>query len=147
VGRFVSSAWVFDFPWTGGAALALAASCAAAVGVNVSQFACLGRFSAVSFQVLGHAKTVAVLVGGWAFLGDDISTKQALGMALAVAGMVGYGVASSAAAAPVPGGAGGLRGKASAADDADIATVAKASGGRAPGGAGGTSPYRIKATV
>ena len=90
---------------------------------------------------------MAVLVGGWAFLGDDISTKQALGMALAVAGMVGYGVASSAAAAPVPGGAGGLRGKASAADDADIATVAKASGGRAPGGAGGTSPYRIKATV
>jgi dTDP-4-amino-4,6-dideoxygalactose transaminase len=40
-------------------------------------------------------------------------------MALAVAGMVGYGVASSAAASPVPGGAGGLRGKASAADDAD----------------------------
>jgi solute carrier family 35, member E3 len=42
---------VFDYAWSGGAARLLALSCAAAVAVNVSQFACLGRFSAVSFQV------------------------------------------------------------------------------------------------
>ena len=42
---------VFDYAWTPGAARLLVLSCVAAVGVNVSQFACLGRFSAVSFQV------------------------------------------------------------------------------------------------
>ena len=45
--------------------------------------------------MLGHSKTVLVLLGGWAFLGDRVSSRQAFGMALAVAGMVAYGVASS----------------------------------------------------
>ena len=42
-------------------------------------------------QVLGHSKTVCVLLGGWAFLGDKVAPKQLLGMALAVFGMVLYG--------------------------------------------------------
>ena len=46
-------------------------------------------------QVLGHSKTMLVLLGGWAFLGDHVSLKQLCGMALAVIGMVLYGVASS----------------------------------------------------
>lgn len=46
-------------------------------------------------QVLGHSKTILVLLGGWLFLGDVITVKQAGGMVLAVAGMVGYGIASS----------------------------------------------------
>ena len=45
--------------------------------------------------MLGHSKTVLVVLGGWAFLGDKMSSRQALGMALAVAGMVAYGIASS----------------------------------------------------
>ena len=56
----------------------------------------------VLMQVLGHSKTVLVLLGGWAFLGDKVSGRQALGMALAVAGMVAYGVASSQCG-PLPG--------------------------------------------
>lgn len=39
-------------------------------------------------------KTVCVLLGGWAFLGDHITSKQLLGMAIAVAGMVLYGFAT-----------------------------------------------------
>jgi len=50
---------------------------------------------AVHAQVLGHSKTVLVLLGGWAFLGDHVSGRQAFGMALAVVGMVAYGMASS----------------------------------------------------
>lgn len=49
----------------------------------------------VPAQVLGHSKTVLVLLGGWAFLGDKVSGRQAFGMALAVAGMIAYGLASS----------------------------------------------------
>jgi hypothetical protein len=49
--RHVSRAWVFNYEWTAAALACLLVSCALAVGVNLSQFACLGRFSAVSFQV------------------------------------------------------------------------------------------------
>jgi solute carrier family 35 protein E3 len=97
---YVVDAWVLDFNWSTAAAVTLGASCALAVLVNLSQFACLGRFTAVSYQVLGHSKTILVLLGGWLFLGDVITAKQAAGMVLAVAGMVGYGIASSQEAAP-----------------------------------------------
>lgn len=53
-------------------------------------------------QVLGHSKTMLVLLGGWAFLGDKVSLKQLAGMALAVLGMVFYGVASSQCASHPP---------------------------------------------
>ena len=42
-------------------------------------------------QVLGHSNTVCVLLGGWLFLGDRVSPKQLMGMALAVFGMILYG--------------------------------------------------------
>ena len=45
-------------------------------------------------QVLGHSKTVCVLLGGWAFLGDQISFKQLMGMLVAVTGMILYGFAT-----------------------------------------------------
>lgn len=39
-------------------------------------------------QVLGHSKTILVLLGGWLFLGDSATGRKLLGMGLAVAGMV-----------------------------------------------------------
>eukprot|EP00891_Asterochloris_glomerata_P006769 jgi/Astpho2/6769/Aster-07215 len=97
IDRLVSGLWVFNYEVNVPALTILSISCGCAVFVNVSQFMCLGRFSAVSFQVLGHSKTILVLVGGWAFLGDTVSQRQLAGMALAVAGMVAYGVESSKA--------------------------------------------------
>lgn len=38
--------------------------------------------------MLGHSKTILVLLGGWAFLGDAATSRKLLGMGLAVAGMV-----------------------------------------------------------
>lgn len=126
--RYITGDWVQAYAWSRASALLALASCAAAVGVNVSQFACLGRFSAVSYQVLGHSKTITVLVGGWAIFGDLITARQAFGMLLAVAGMVGYGVASSsspAASAPA-GAAGGAAGSASSAGAAGASSTATA---------------------
>ncbi|KAL4443256.1 hypothetical protein ABPG75_010993 [Micractinium tetrahymenae] len=93
--KLVSSDWVFTYEWSTPALVVMVASCSLAVLVNVSQFMCLGRFSAVSFQVLGHSKTILVLLGGWAFLGDTITGKKFCGMLLAVSGMVWYGKASA----------------------------------------------------
>ena len=43
------------------------------------------------YQVLGHVKTVLVLLGGWLIFGDRITLLQILGIAVAVSGMVLYG--------------------------------------------------------
>ena len=42
-------------------------------------------------KVLGHAKTILVLLVGWALLGDTINRTQLFGMALTIIGMVLYG--------------------------------------------------------
>lgn len=71
-------------------------SCTIAVGTNLSQFICIGRFTAVSFQVLGHMKTILVLVLGFIFFGrEGLNLHVVLGMILAVLGMIWYGNASS----------------------------------------------------
>lgn len=65
-------------------------SCSLAVFCNVSQYLCIGRFSAVSFQVLGHMKTVCVLTLGWLLFDSELTFKNITGMILAVVGMVIY---------------------------------------------------------
>lgn len=74
----------------------IALSCTIAVGTNLSQFICIGRFTAVSFQVLGHMKTILVLILGFLFFGKEGLNRQVvIGMTIAVIGMVWYGNASS----------------------------------------------------
>lgn len=71
-------------------------SCTIAVGTNLSQFICIGRFTAVSFQVLGHMKTILVLIMGFFFFGKEgLNLHVVFGMIIAVIGMIWYGNASS----------------------------------------------------
>ncbi|KAG8369273.1 hypothetical protein BUALT_Bualt15G0134300 [Buddleja alternifolia] len=71
-------------------------SCTIAVGTNLSQFICIGRFTAVSFQVLGHMKTILVLILGFLFFGKEgLNMHVVVGMIIAVFGMMWYGNASS----------------------------------------------------
>jgi hypothetical protein len=56
----------------------------------MSQYLCIGRFSATSFQVLGHMKTVCVLILGWILFDSALTIKNILGMLLAIMGMVVY---------------------------------------------------------
>lgn len=92
VDKEVSGGWAGHYVITMPALSLIVLSCLISVGVNVSQFMCLGRFSAVTFQVLGHTKTILVLLISWLALGESMSSKKLAGMALAVAGMVAYGV-------------------------------------------------------
>ncbi|GIL65307.1 hypothetical protein Vafri_19112 [Volvox africanus] len=95
VDKAVTSAWLPRYEWSVPAMTCLFWSCAVAVLVNVSQFMCLGRFSAITFQVTGHTKTVLVLISGWLFLGEAISARKLTGMITAVAGMAAYGYFNS----------------------------------------------------
>lgn len=42
-------------------------TCFLALMVNLCSFGLIGRTSAITFQVVGHAKTCLVLVGGYVF--------------------------------------------------------------------------------
>ncbi|KAG9132327.1 hypothetical protein Leryth_013000 [Lithospermum erythrorhizon] len=71
-------------------------SCSLAVFCNMSQYLCIGRFSATSFQVLGHMKTVCVLLLGWMLFDSELTIKNIFGMLVAVVGMVIYSWAAEA---------------------------------------------------
>eukprot|EP01026_Neomeris_dumetosa_P028628 TRINITY_DN2320_c0_g1_i7.p3 TRINITY_DN2320_c0_g1~~TRINITY_DN2320_c0_g1_i7.p3 ORF type:complete len:345 (+),score=20.86 TRINITY_DN2320_c0_g1_i7:49-1083(+) len=97
IDQLVTRKWIMDYTYSVSALVCLFATCAIAVVVNISQFMCLGRFTATTFQVLGHTKTLLVLIGSWLLLGESITIRQLFGMLLAVLGMVFYGIAAQAA--------------------------------------------------
>ncbi|KAK6150544.1 hypothetical protein DH2020_015476 [Rehmannia glutinosa] len=84
------------FHYTSTSTMFIVLSCAIAIGTNLSQFICIGRFTAVSFQVLGHMKTILVLILGFLFFGKEgLNLHVVVGMMVAVVGMIWYGHASS----------------------------------------------------
>ncbi|XP_047321956.1 UDP-rhamnose/UDP-galactose transporter 2-like [Impatiens glandulifera] len=87
---FLSQNSIRDYKWSSGAIGFILLSCTLAVFCNVSQYLCIGRFSAVSFQVLGHMKTVCVLTLGWILFDSELTMKNIMGMIIAVLGMIIY---------------------------------------------------------
>lgn len=59
VDYYVVDAWVLDFQWNVAAAVVLASSCALAIAVNVSQFACLGACAIAAAAVAPHLPSEA----------------------------------------------------------------------------------------
>ncbi|CAN1828822.1 UDP-rhamnose/UDP-galactose transporter 5 [Linum perenne] len=87
---------VDSYPYSSISVMFIVISCTIAIGTNLSQFICIGRFTAVSFLVLGHMKTILVLILGFVFFEKDgLSFQVVVGMIIAVAGMIWYGNASS----------------------------------------------------
>lgn len=93
---WLTSKKVYQYDFSVPSLFFIVLSCTIAVGTNLSQFICIGRFTAVSFQVLGHMKTVLVLILGFFLFGrEGLNMQVVLGMMLAIVGMVWYGNASS----------------------------------------------------
>ncbi|KAM0950426.1 putative sugar phosphate transporter domain-containing protein [Dioscorea sansibarensis] len=90
VDYYLNKISLLNYHFTGGASLFILLSCSLAVFCNLSQYLCIGRFSATSFQVLGHMKTVCVLILGWILFDSALTVKNILGMLLAVVGMIIY---------------------------------------------------------
>eukprot|EP00013_Stygamoeba_regulata_P003340 CAMPEP_0177631060 /NCGR_PEP_ID=MMETSP0447-20121125/1547_1 /TAXON_ID=0 /ORGANISM="Stygamoeba regulata, Strain BSH-02190019" /LENGTH=310 /DNA_ID=CAMNT_0019132517 /DNA_START=119 /DNA_END=1048 /DNA_ORIENTATION=- len=65
-------------------------SCFFAFLVNMTSAFIIGRLSALTYQVLGHAKTIAVLTVGILYFGNSVSTAGAVGMAVAGGGVAWY---------------------------------------------------------
>ncbi|KAJ0085838.1 hypothetical protein Patl1_09564 [Pistacia atlantica] len=90
VDYYLNGKFITNYRMSTAAILFILLSCTLAVFCNVSQYLCIGRFSATSFQVLGHMKTVCVLTLGWLLFDSEMTFKNIMGMVLAVMGMVIY---------------------------------------------------------
>ncbi|KAL7127251.1 hypothetical protein ABFS83_14G243000 [Erythranthe nasuta] len=65
-------------------------SCLIAVFVNLSTFLVIGKTSPVTYQVLGHLKTCLVLGFGYTLLHDPFTTRNIVGILIAIVGMLLY---------------------------------------------------------
>ena len=66
-----------------------------AVVINASQVVCIDKFSATGAQVLGHAKTVSVLVIAWFVDNSDdaeLRAREFIGSTIALLGLIAYGL-------------------------------------------------------
>jgi len=65
-------------------------SCVFAFGVNLSCYLIIGKTSPLTYSVVGHVKTIGVLVIGFVAFHEQTTTKHMLGLMLAFAGIVWY---------------------------------------------------------
>mmetsp|Transcript_9980 Transcript_9980/g.22417 ORF Transcript_9980/g.22417 Transcript_9980/m.22417 type:complete len:345 (+) Transcript_9980:166-1200(+) len=68
----------------------IALSCLLALGVNVSNYLVLGKTSPLTYQVLGHMKTVLILVLGFLFFNRVLDLRNVAGIGVAMVGVVAY---------------------------------------------------------
>jgi solute carrier family 35 protein E3 len=65
-------------------------SCAFALGVNISNYLVLGKTSPLTYQVLGHLKTVFILVLGFVMFNKPVDSRNLMGIVIAMVGVVAY---------------------------------------------------------
>jgi solute carrier family 35 protein E3 len=58
--------------------------------VNLSTFLVIGATSSLTYNVVGHVKTVIILTGGVVFFGDAMPLKKLAGIFVAMCGIVWY---------------------------------------------------------
>ncbi|KAK9844032.1 hypothetical protein WJX81_002459 [Elliptochloris bilobata] len=78
----------FSYTWPAVAAIAISA--VLGLLVSLSTFLVIGATSSLTYNVVGHIKTVIILTGGCMFFGDEMPLKKFLGIATAMMGIVWY---------------------------------------------------------
>lgn len=58
--------------------------------VTLSTFLAIGASSSLTYNVVGHIKTVIIICGGVIFFDETMPWKKAMGVAVAMAGMGWY---------------------------------------------------------
>jgi len=58
--------------------------------VSLSTFLVIGATSSLTYNIVGHLKTVIILTGGVVFFGDNMSRDRLIGISIAMAGIAWY---------------------------------------------------------
>lgn len=69
---------------------AILVSAALGLLVSLSTFLVIGATSSLTYNVVGHLKTIIILSGGVLFFGDKMPPKKLLGVAVSLGGMMWY---------------------------------------------------------
>eukprot|EP00465_Bigelowiella_longifila_P013103 CAMPEP_0185262192 /NCGR_PEP_ID=MMETSP1359-20130426/10407_1 /TAXON_ID=552665 /ORGANISM="Bigelowiella longifila, Strain CCMP242" /LENGTH=120 /DNA_ID=CAMNT_0027849053 /DNA_START=1 /DNA_END=363 /DNA_ORIENTATION=- len=59
--------------------------------VSLSTFLLIKETSPLTYNIVGHAKTICILVSGVVFFEDKITSKKFVGIVVALSGMIWYG--------------------------------------------------------
>ena len=81
---------LLSFQYTPHCILRILTSCFFALGVNISNYLVLGRTSPLTYQVLGHLKTVLILILGVLMFNKPIDLRNVTGVIIAMVGVVSY---------------------------------------------------------
>lgn len=81
---------IFGYNYTFGSVAAIFISAVLGLLVNLSTFLVIGATSSLTYNVVGHVKTVIILTGGVIIFGDVMSGKKILGILLSMTGIVWY---------------------------------------------------------
>ena len=65
-------------------------TCVFALGVNITNYVVLGKTSPLTYQVLGHLKTVLILVLGFTVFEKPLDVRNVIGVVIAMAGVIAY---------------------------------------------------------
>lgn len=83
---------ILSYKMTTMAALAISTSAFLAFIVNMSTFMIIGKMSAITYNVAGHAKLCFVLASGYLFFDSKFSWLNMGGVGIAISGVVAYSV-------------------------------------------------------
>eukprot|EP01033_Poteriospumella_lacustris_P008417 gene8418-6078_t len=78
------------YTYTWPAVFRIGLSCVLALGVNISNYLVLGKTSPLTYQVLGHLKTVLILVLGFTVFQKPVDSRNVVGILIAMLGVIGY---------------------------------------------------------
>lgn len=81
---------VLDHAISGWEIVFIVLSGAIAVSVNLCSMGLIGKTSAITYQVVGHSKTVLVFLGGFLFFNQIVDATNLLGISIAMAGVACY---------------------------------------------------------
>jgi solute carrier family 35 protein E3 len=81
---------LLGYEYSAAAVAAIAISAALGLLVSLSTFLVIGATSSLTYNVVGHIKTVIILMGGCMFFGDTMPPKKAAGIAVAMGGIIWY---------------------------------------------------------
>lgn len=81
---------LLGYHYTTAAILAIMFSAVLGLLVSLSTFLVIGATSSLTYNVVGHLKTVIILTGGCLLFGDTMPPKKLLGVSIAMCGIVWY---------------------------------------------------------
>lgn len=81
---------LMNFAYTPPCLLRIFVSCLFALGVNISNYLVLGMTSPLTYQVLGHLKTVLIIVIGFVMFNKQADMRNITGIGIAMFGVIAY---------------------------------------------------------